>query len=69
MGNKHTAISRFENYGPPGRSGARSLIDADDKAAAPAKAIAEIRALLDTVNAGAVIPSRRIRQILREHGL
>lgn len=69
MGNKHTSIARLADLNSGGHSGAAALIDAADRIAAPALAIAEIRALVDCRRENAVIPSRVIRQILKRHGL
>lgn len=51
------------------RGGVDTVRRAADRAAAPAQAINEIRELLDSVCAGAMVPSRKIRQILKRHSL
>lgn len=62
-------IRTFPGYRPPGRGAALRVLDAAEKNAANARAIEEIRDLVDTVQNHAVIPSRRIRAILKRHGL
>lgn len=63
-------MNRFPGYRPPNRGAALRILDAAERNAANARVIEEIRQLLNTLgNTHAVIPSRRIRAILKRHGL
>jgi hypothetical protein len=62
-------MSRFDGYAPPARGAVNKILTSADKIAANARVVEEIQALVSTVNNQAVIPSRRIRQILKRHGL
>jgi hypothetical protein len=56
-------------YLPPGRGAVDKILISADKAAANKTAVDEIRDLCNTLHNHAVIPSRKIRQILKKHGL
>lgn len=50
-------------------SAVNNIIELADKHAAQTAALTEISQLLDELRPNAQIPSRRIRQILRKHGI
>jgi hypothetical protein len=62
-------IARFDGYGVPGRGAVDRITTAADKISANTRAITEIRELCDSIRDNATIPSRRIRQILKKHGI
>lgn len=59
----------FDALNTPSRGAVDRILSAADQTAANAAALAEIRELCTTIHRHAVIPSRRIRQILKKHGL
>lgn len=67
MARGNSGMSRIQPFDQR-RSAVDKILDGCNNAAAKDQALTEIRLLIDGLRENAVIPTRRIRQILRKHG-